>query len=607
MDFFYKKNNQLFDGSEIIGVTRLQNYIPLYNKFFQLNDTNWNSINLNNSQSVSNIEERFNDNKYRISITDICNNNTVVKNSFIKFSPLIDPVKYIIDKYDADTDICMLPSLADNKCHAKMLDTNNVSYVDGFFSFLSSTLLHTYNLANGIDFYGSFLGVKQDFVFNIEDEIDILNDTDEFHRNRDKKYTIPIETYEKLFNNSTKKNKHKIVLHDTDVDTTSGEDLLNLSDIKDLDCLDEIFNIDSKILRDITDGEKQVTDANDISNELVCEYECSKETKEKEDQDQEQREQGEQGDQEQEQGDKEDKNKSRLKGGSRRTNSSSSSCSSRSSNTQNTSDDDDDDDDEESSEEEELENVFIKIKEFPVQLIFLENCNNTLDNYIENNKIRDDEWDSIVLQILFTLITYQQVFDFTHNDLHTNNIVYNVTEKKYLYYRFGERHYRVPTFGKIYKIIDFGRAIYRFKGNLLCSDSFSRDGDAHTQYNFEPYFNPDKPRLEPNRSFDLCRLGCSLFDFLIDDIEDVKRVKSPIKKIILEWIKDDKGRNVLYKNNGEERYPDFKLYKMIARSVHNHVPTRVLENQHFEKYLISKKRINTPQQIINIDAIPVMR
>ena len=94
---------------------------------------------------------------------------------------------------------------------------------------------------------------------------------------------------------------------------------------------------------------------------------------------------------------------------------------------------------------------------------------------------------------------------------------------------------------------------------------------------------------------------------MIDDIEDVKRVKSPIKKIILEWIKDDKGRNVLYKNNGEERYPDFKLYKMIARSVHNHVPTRVLENKHFDKYQIAKKRINTPQQIINIDAIPIMK
>jgi len=599
MDFFYKKNNHPFDEDEIIGATRVQNYIPLYNKFFELNESNWNSINLNNKQFVTKIEERFNDNKYRISITD-SSDNILVRNSFIKFSPLIDPVKYIIDKYDAETDICTLPSLSDNKCHTKMLDTNNVSYVDSFFSFLSSALLHNYNLANGIDFYGSFLGIKSDFVFNIEDEIDILNETEEFHRNRDKKYSIPSETYEKLFNNSTKKNKHKIVLDTTDLDVKGEEDLLNLSDIKDLECLDEIFNIDSKILRDITDGEKVETN----TNELLCEYECENPEVDIKEGDKDK-------DQEKDKDKDKDIDKTRLKGSGHRTNSTSSSCSSRSSNTQKTSDESDEssdpEDEEEESSEEEPENVFIKIKEFPVQLIFLENCNNTLDNYIENNKIRDDEWDSIILQILFTLITYQQVFDFTHNDLHTNNIVYNVTEKKYLYYRFGERHYRVPTFGKIYKIIDFGRAIYRFKGNLLCSDSFSRDGDAHTQYNFEPYFNADKPRLEPNRSFDLCRLGCSLFDFLIDDIEDVKRVKSPIKKIILEWIKDDKGRNVLYKNNGDERYPDFKLYKMIARSVHNHVPTRVLENKHFDKYQIAKKRINTPQQIINIDAIPIMK
>jgi len=165
----------------------------------------------------------------------------------------------------------------------------------------------------------------------------------------------------------------------------------------------------------------------------------------------------------------------------------------------------------------------------------------------------------------------------------------------------------VPTFGKIYKIIDFGRAIYSFKGNLLCSDSFSSEGDAYTQYNFEPFFNNNKPRQEPNYSFDLCRLGCSIFDFLIDDLDDLNRIKSPIKKIILNWINDDKGRNILYKNNGEERYPDFKLYKMIARSVHNHIPSKVIEKSHFETYLIAKKRINTPQHIINIDTIPIMK
>ena len=597
MDFFYKKTTKPFEGESIVGSYNVQNYIPLYNNFFELNDTNWNSINLNNSNFVTTIEERYNDNKYKITITDI-SQNILERKAFVKFSPLIDPIKYIIDKYSDATDICMLPALKDNNCHKKMLDTNNVSYVDGFFSFLSSTLLHNWNFLNGIEFYGSFLGIKQDFIVNIEDEIDILNDTDSFHLNRDIKYTIPTETYEKLFNNSTKKHKNRIEIDELDINSTddgNAEDMLNLSDIKDLDCLDEIFNIDKRIIEDITDTLEECRledDCKDRIEDITMIDNDNKSTTDNAD------------------NNVDDNRSSKSK---HRTNSTSSSCSSRSSDTANDDDDDNEDDntdDESMSEEEsseEPENIFIKIKEFPVQLIFLENCTNTLDNYIENNKIRDDEWDSIILQILFTLITYQEIFNFTHNDLHTNNIVYNVTEKKYLYYRFRDRHYKIPTFGKIYKIIDFGRAIYNFKGKQLCSDSFSRDGDAHTQYNFEPYFNPDKPRLEPNRSFDLCRLGCSLFDFLIDDLEDLKRVRSPIKKIILEWIKDDKGRNVLYKTNGEERYPDFKLYKMIARSVHNHIPSHVLENQHFSKYLVAKKHINKPAQIINIDAIPVMR
>jgi hypothetical protein len=216
------------------------------------------------------------------------------------------------------------------------------------------------------------------------------------------------------------------------------------------------------------------------------------------------------------------------------------------------------------------------------------------------NKINDKEWESIIIQILFILITYQKLFKFTHNDLHTNNIVYNNTEKKFLYYKYDGKHYKVPTFGKIYKIIDFGRAIYTFKNNLHCSDSFSNDGDAATQYNFEPYFNDKKPRLEPNYSFDLCRLACSLFDYFIDDIDNIKKIKSPIKKIIISWCYDDNNKNILYKSNGQERYPDFKLYKMIARIVNNHIPKNVIKNEVFQNYLISKKRINSGT-IMNID------
>ena len=233
-----------------------------------------------------------------------------------------------------------------------------------------------------------------------------------------------------------------------------------------------------------------------------------------------------------------------------------------------------------------------KLSSFPVQVISLERCERTLDSLIVNDELSEDEWTSIITQILMILITFQKMFGLTHNDLHTNNIMYVSTDKQYLFYKVNNKHYKVPTFGRIFKIIDFGRAIYKFRGNILCSDSFHPRGDASSQYNCEPYFNDRKPRLEPNFSFDLCRLGCSLFDFLVDDIEEADSAIPSIANIITGWCKDDKGRNIMYKNNGEERYPEFKLYKMIARTVHNHIPHEVLKNSYFERYVVPKKKLN---------------
>lgn len=212
------------------------------------------------------------------------------------------------------------------------------------------------------------------------------------------------------------------------------------------------------------------------------------------------------------------------------------------------------------------------------------------------------------------LITYQKLFSFTHNDLHTNNIMYVSTEKKYIYYKVNNKHYKIPTYGKIFKIIDFGRAIYKFNNKIICSDSFHKDGDAATQYNCEPYYDESKSRIDPNYSFDLCRLGCSMLDFINEIYEDdddkdeynkKKKVNkiSPIHKIIMNWCNDDKGQNILYKSDGEERYPDFKLYKMIARKVHNHEPLVEITNKYFNRFIASKKELNKNAKIFNIDTI----
>jgi hypothetical protein len=184
--------------------------------------------------------------------------------------------------------------------------------------------------------------------------------------------------------------------------------------------------------------------------------------------------------------------------------------------------------------------------------------------------------------------------------------MYVDTEEENLYYKVHQTYYKVPTYGRLFKLIDFGRAIYKFQGHTFCSDSFSPGGDASTQYNCEPYFNKKKPRLDPNYSFDICRLGCSIYDFLLDieDETDEEFEPDELQKLIIDWVTDDNGKNVLYMTNGEERYPNFKLYKMIARTVHNKTPEDQLKQLLFTEFIVKKDNIPEGQQIIDLDAIP---
>ena len=559
MELNYKKNKnrELFTqlaNENLVNIDNLQNYIPIYRNFFNLNENNYNSINLNNNFKLNTINEKLGYSKFNGTIIDD-SNNVINRKIFFKYGPLVDPIKYMLGKYEDN--IFELPKFENNQnINKKTLDINNSAYTDGFFSFLSSLLLNKYEFLNGIDYYGSFLGIKNNFVVDIEDDLEYLDDSEFFHKNNNVLFNIQENNSHKNYFSNTKKYKQALVI---DNENINDEEL----DIDDL--FDNKLNIDNTT----TDNNLEIEYTQTLTEDNI--------------------------------------KKKKVK--TNEQNESESSCSSRYSNTDSSKNEDSEEENDSTSDESESESeeeIYANILKFPVQTIALECCDDTLDSYIINSKIKDDEWESIISQIIFSLITYQKVFDFTHNDLHTNNVVYNKTEKKFLYYKYDNKHYKIPTFGKIYKIIDFGRAIYKFKGNIICSDSYAPEGDAHTQYNTEPYFNEDKARLEPNYSFDLCRLGCSLFDYFIEDIDDIKKLKSPIKKIMVEWVFDDSNKNILYKNNGSERYPDFKLYKMIARTVHNHKPQNVLNKSLFEKYLVPKKKINNQSAIFNIDNLPIL-
>ena len=604
INYIKRKNSELFktlEKPDILFLSKTQNYIPIYNRFFSLNNSNYNSINLNNKWYLYNIKNSIDTNSdtkkiFQCRIKNIENAEIKNKTIFIKLAPLLDPYKYLVGKYInfCDDQLYTLPNLDNNpyNCHPKLLDVNNTAYVDGFFVYLTSILKNNYQFYHGLEYYGSFLSIKNNFVINVFDDLEYLTNSEFFNKNKNTLFKI--DEYEHLIMN--KKQKKEPIKIDFN---SSIKSYLSLNSINN-EIFDNVFN-------DSCEKKKEYSENNIFEHIVDIDY----------------------------------NNTTTLK--------TNSNCSSRLSYTnsdtsendlyyekmenKSTTDslyiktecdeiktnsvDDSSNDSNDSSECTEFddEEINVTICKFPVDVICMENCENTLDNLILNNNLSSDEWFSALMQIIMILITYQKVFYFTHNDLHTNNIMFNETSKKFITYYYNKKTYKVPTFGRIFKIIDFGRSIYKYQGKLFCSDSFQNGNDAASQYNTEPYFDEKKPRLEPNFSFDLSRLACSIFDYLVDDLEEIQNldeITDPVKKLIVEWCLDDKGINLLYKNNGDERYPDFKLYKMIARHVHNHIPQAQLERSVFKQFIIddivdsrNDENIKNKNIItINIDKIP---
>lgn len=630
IDYVKRKNAKLFSNFteiEKLNLTNTYNFNPLYTRFFSLNSTNFNSINLNHkwylheifendsdsdSNSDSDSDSKINSkndsdivsedcliNIYNCCLKNSINNKKKFKDVFFKIAPLINPYKYLIGKYNHNDEyLFKLPFISDDKIpdniiYKKMNDPNNSSYIDGFFTFLSSHLSESYNVLNSTKYYGSFNSIKHNFKLNIFDDLDILEDSDFFLQNHGKLYNI--QNFDDFFEETTKKLKPIKI-----------ENNITLSSIKSLkdDLYDNMFDYnnnndnDNDTENNKCDVNATLLDLNDLKSLSIDINELYNNNSHKK--------------------------KNCL--------SNDSSCSSNTSYTEseNINDNGNIEEIEEmnsfSSSPTHLntdsntsysslseEEIIANIPKFPVHVICMEACDYTFDDLIMSNEMTVDEWYASLMQIIMILLVFQKAFKFTHNDLHTKNVMFNHTDAKYVYYIYNENTYKVPTFGKIFKIIDFGRSIYTFDKKIFCSDSYEKDGDAYGQYNCEPYLNHNKPRIEPNMSFDLCRLGCSIFDYMVDDISDTTNflnetnIKSMnfVRKLIIEWCLDDKGINMLYKSNGQDRYPEFKLYKMIARCVHYHTPEAQLERDCFKQYLF-EGNVKSKDMLTNIDEIPSM-
>jgi len=474
----------------------------------------------------------------------------------------------MVGKYElTDARLKTLPTFQSTKteCHEKLLSSTNASYIDGFFYYLNSILKNHHQFIHGIDFYGSYLGIQDRFKMNVEEDSEYLTTSPFFLSNIGKLMVLEnVKENQLPFSKSGSRGVRKQINIDNSDNPVSLFDL-GIVELDDNHLVQEPIDISEQSSTDVDIIYQKVTSNKNSSDDDSSSSDDTNDESSTTD------EHAEFLSDDHEENDREDWETESYK-----------------------------------TENSEENDAMVYIFDFPVQMICLEKCTDTLDSLFVHG-ISEEESASALFQVIMILLVYQKMFQFTHNDLHTNNIMFIETTIPYLTYKYQDIVYRVPTYGRIFKIIDFGRSIFKYQKHVFCSDSFATGGDAATQYNCEPFFKSSKPRLEPSMSFDLCRLGCSIYDFVFDD-EDItkneKMKKTELQRTIQRWCTDSMGKNVLYKKNGQERYPGFRLYKMIARTVYEHTPEKQLGDPWFLQFKMTEDQDQDQDQIMNIDLYP---
>ena len=221
---------------------------------------------------------------------------------------------------------------------------------------------------------------------------------------------------------------------------------------------------------------------------------------------------------------------------------------------------------------------YIKCEQMPVNLCLMEKLDQTLDDLLDDGyNMSETEWFSVFFQVSFGLAIAQKYFSFVHNDLHSSNVMFKETQLRYIYFQIGNNYYKIPTYGKMTKIIDFARGTFKLGDRWIFSDQFKDDGDAWGQYDYPLDGTLKNCEHKPNPSFDLVRLGTTV----IQRLEELTNVREFVESI----TKDDYDNSLCYDED------TFQLYIDIAHNCHNAVPIEVLQRNEFDRFKIAKEKV----------------
>jgi hypothetical protein len=599
------------DFQKNLNITELQSYFPIMALFFKVFNSSDKHFTLKTNNYITKINNRINfesndsyiKNFFECNVKNYNSNTVTNKNVFVKILPILNVTQYMMNEYNITS---ILPNIHSYLTNKKVNNYHNSAYIDSFFSYLGSNLTESGNCPTFPTYYGTFSGIAEEFKYDVSEEYSMMKNEDWF----------------KIFNNNLfelEKVKLNLNLNRHSSISSISSNSLNLEEpitehnipeepITEDDSIEESKTEESKTEESKTEdnvSEEPITDDN-AQEEPALEDNAPEDNALEEN--------------ESMKVDDFTDNMVNLDDSDLNIDSNSdSNWSDVTSDSDQQSDSEEDylelknmkmkkinfDDDNLENEDSSLSSLsasccsnnsfssvaeneisYAKLFNFPVQLNCIEMLDKTLDNYLEEEgSIPEEEWKSILFQICFGLAVAQKKYNFVHNDLHSSNIMFKNTNLEYIYFNFKGKYFKVPTFGKITKIIDFGRATFNVNDKIFFSDVFKKNGDAEGQYSY-PYTNSlDKCKIKPNKSFDLSRLSTTIIQNFDND--------SQIFKLLKLWASDKNG-NFLLKYED-----DFNLYKIIAKNVVSAVPKNQINKIIFRDFSIEKEEISSNEFVYN--------
>ena len=520
-----------------LNISEIQTYFPVLALFFEFYNDSKTSFTLNSKFLVNSLKENIESKKtdsyiknfFKAEILDQSSNEVFEKDLFIKILPLLNISQSMMNDYNLNN-THGLPNIFSCQASKKINNYNNSAYIDSFFSYLASKLVENGKCPAFPLFFGTFSGITNEFMYDITEEYNSIKKTTWFKKNLNNKFKmVNIDLDDRDNQSLLGDNESNIEVEDLEEGNLELDDLDNLDDLD----LNTTFNLDDCEEEEPEDNCEEQEPEDILSLENLRYNINHNDVLKKLD---------------------------KLKNGELDDISISSDSISLSSGDM-------------------FDINYCCFNNYPVQLNCIEMLEQTLDNYIEktDNNISELEWKSILFQVCFGLSVAQKNFDFVHNDLHSSNIMFKTTELEYLYFNFKGTYFKIPTFGKISKIIDFGRATFNYKNKLFFSDVFKKNGEAEGQYSY-PYLNNLKMcRIKPNKSFDLCRLATTIIDHFEED--------SDLYKLMKLWASDKYGNFLM------DLEDDFNLYRIIAKNVKSAVPKNQINKLIFKEFIVDKDDI----------------